>query len=44
MDETSERDAADEAAATERDEGAVPVIVEPKAFMFDGWGMTPLEL
>ncbi|WP_281178652.1 hypothetical protein [Sphingomonas soli] len=44
MDETLERDAADETAAMEHDNGVVLEVTEPKAYVFDGWGMTPLEL
>ena len=43
MDETVERDTADEAVLAEHGEPTAPDAAEPKAYLFDGWGLTPLE-
>lgn len=45
MDETLEREAAGEAVLEKRETAGAPEAdPEPKAYMFDGWGMVPLEI
>ncbi|MBX3565254.1 MAG: hypothetical protein KF730_11855 [Sphingomonas sp.] len=45
MDETVENEAAGEAVLEKPEAAALrEADAEPKAYMFDGWGMVPLEL
>jgi len=38
-----EGNAADEPVLAERNEEAALEAAEPRAYLFDGWGMTPLQ-